>query len=430
MNNLFLNILLIHVGIYVFYAFNLNQKKGKPWIVALLCGFSVIICMTFPFSIFPGYIYDFRIIPLVLSFLYGSIPAGCTVTFILFIYRYMIGGDGFISSLIVYSIVALLAIWSIKHFASMSTLKKYIFGTSFALASSITSSIVSLVQLGNAATPEMVEFFIYYCLLNGLAMWMSIYVIEMMRENIRMRAELQRTEKLQVMGELAASIAHEIRNPMTVAKGFAQLLQQRSKDDTTLRYTGMVMEELDRAETILSDYLSYAKPKMECVQIIDIKQQLNHVINMMGPYAEAEGTTIQCHMEDGLYIVGDERKLCQVLVNMIKNATEATDGNGRIIINSYPFEGNAVIDIIDNGIGMSIDQIQRLGHPFVSNKEKGTGLGMMVCFRIIQAFQGKIEVKSEEGRGTAFSIKIPLAPENAGSDRSIQADRTIVKQSS
>lgn len=136
------------------------------------------------------------------------------------------------------------------------------------------------------------------------------FLIETMRENIEMRNEIQRAEKLQVLGELAAAIAHEIRNPMTVVRGFVQLLRSRATNETDLNYAKkMAIEELDRAESIISDYLAYVKPEMEKKETIDVKKkQLINVINIMEPYVNYNGIELSYSLEEALFIIADSKK--------------------------------------------------------------------------------------------------------------------------
>jgi two-component system, sporulation sensor kinase B len=237
-------------------------------------------------------------------------------------------------------------------------------------------------------------------------------MIETMRDNVKMRDEIHRSEKLNVLGELAATIAHEIRNPLTVSKGFIQLIKSRSNNDTDLKYSTLALEEIDRAESIISEYLMYAKPQADKIENVNVKEHLNTVLKIIEPYITAHGQTLNHNMEDALYINADAKKFTQVMINLIKNAIEAMEQDGQLQINAYAHSYDVVIEIIDTGVGMTQDQISRLGVPFYSTKDKGTGLGLMVCYRIIEALDGKIQVESTKGIGTKFSVVIPKAVEN------------------
>lgn len=255
-------------------------------------------------------------------------------------------------------------------------------------------------------------FFVMYCLLHVLAMWMAIYIIEMMRENLILWKEIERAEKMYVLGELAASIAHEIRNPMTVIRGFVQLLSNEETGRTNKSYMKLVMSELDRAESIIEDYLSYARPQIDKKEAIEIGELMKKVMNIVEGFTIMKNVQISCNIQDSLQVIGDAKKLAQVFINFLKNAVEAMPNGGMLQIHCYKKGDAVIIDITDNGVGMDKAEIERLGNPFYSTKEKGTGLGLMVSYRIIETMEGKIQVFSRKGEGTKFSIILPAIRED------------------
>jgi two-component system sporulation sensor kinase B len=162
----------------------------------------------------------------------------------------------------------------IKLFQRLPLVKKIILGTFLALIASIfviTSSIITSQELWSH---QFTTFLVYYIFLVTLCTGVVLYTIEKFRENIRMRAEILKAEKSLALGELAATIAHEIRNPLTVAKGFAQLLKEQALSENSRNYTNYMLEEIESAESIISDYLTYAKPNSEKIVIIDLNSFL------------------------------------------------------------------------------------------------------------------------------------------------------------
>ncbi|RXZ84309.1 sensor histidine kinase [Paenibacillaceae bacterium] len=222
---------------------------------------------------------------------------------------------------------------------------------------------------------------------------------------------LQRSEKMEIISGLAASVAHEVRNPLQVTRGFLQLLTNKAgKKDKY--YMSLAIEELDRASNIITDFLTFAKPELEQIVVMDIAEEMKQIEGILVPLANLQGGKIILDIPNNLFIRGNSSKLKQAFINMIKNSIEALNGSGQINIWAYSDKKEVVIHIKDNGEGMNATELAKLGEPYFSNKSKGTGLGLMVTFRIIEVMQGKLEFRSEKGIGTEAIIRFP-AHENA-----------------
>jgi two-component system, sporulation sensor kinase B len=408
-NNLLVNILIILLSIFVTFALGLYKDRRVILWMGLPSAI-VILCMSFPFSMLPGYIYDLRIIPLLLGYLYLGSRVGLFTFATLLFYRYSIGGIGFFTTIHTFTFLMFITYFFVRSFHSYSSRKRIAISTALAFLSSLVETIESVLQMqfkGIHLQGEL-KFFASYCLIHLLAMWMSSYIIEMMRENASMREEIQRAEKMQVVGELAASIAHEIRNPMTVIQGFIQLLQKEHTEEQRRFYTGLMMAEVNRSESIIEDYLSYAKPQIDRKEPVNIKEQTIKVVNMISSYAKSHNVEIRYLELYPLYVLANAEKINQVLINIVKNGIEAMQIGGILEIRTYQDKKNVVIDIIDSGAGLTDEEIKRLGEPFYSTKEKGTGLGLMVSYRLVDAMKGKLKVVSKKGKGTTFTISLPI----------------------
>lgn len=220
----------------------------------------------------------------------------------------------------------------------------------------------------------------------------------------------RKSEKLEIVSHLAASISHEVRNPLTVAKGFMQLFYEDLKRNSKKQLCDIAIKELDRAAEIINDYLMFAKPAIEHKEMISIWSELQHAVTIVTPLANMNTVQIQLplpHDEDG-FILGDRQKLQQCLINVLKNGIEAMPNGGKLQVLLHHHHSDLQIDIHDSGKGMTQEQINRLGEPYFTTKEKGTGLGMMVSFSIVKGMKGSINVTSEPQKGTCFSIKFPL----------------------
>ncbi|MBY0122713.1 ATP-binding protein [Bacillus sp. S/N-304-OC-R1] len=239
----------------------------------------------------------------------------------------------------------------------------------------------------------------------------AIDEMEQILQKTKIQRELQRAEKMNAIGQLAASVAHEIRNPMTVVKGFLQIfLAKEQMSEEERMYIRLMIEEMSRAETIINDYLSLAKPDIELMEKLNAAEIASKVLDLMNSYAMmSKNILVIPNLNEDVYIKGNVSELKQVLINILKNGIEAMKDGGTLRIDVYKEANYGVFQISDSGIGMTPEELERLGTAFYSLKEKGTGIGMMVCYQIIERMKGRIEVQSENGVGTTFKIFVPLS---------------------
>ena len=219
---------------------------------------------------------------------------------------------------------------------------------------------------------------------------------------------LMKSEKLLVVGELAAGIAHEIRNPLTSLKGFSQLLQDKYPEDDM--YFSIMLTELERINEIVEEFLFIAKPNA----VTFAPRNVSTILQETLLFLEAEATLYNVNMFLHVHtnhrtILGDNKQLKQVFLNILKNAIEAMPQGGTVTVHLYEKKGELVLSFQDTGIGMEKERIQKLGEPFFTTKEKGTGLGLMVSYKIIHAHNGTVQVYSEKGVGTNVTVTFPLA---------------------
>ncbi|GIO92817.1 MULTISPECIES: HAMP domain-containing sensor histidine kinase [Paenibacillus] len=236
-------------------------------------------------------------------------------------------------------------------------------------------------------------------------------VLEYSRELELFNNELQRSEKMEIISELAASVAHEVRNPLQVTRGFMQLLSQSAKPEEK-EYFALALKEMDRASGIITDFLTFAKPQVEQIVPLNVYEELKHVTGILLPLANLAGGTIELEEAEDLCITGNSSKLKQAMINIVKNGIEALDGEGTVRIWAYAQSNEVIIHIQDNGVGMDALELSRLGEPYFSNKSKGTGLGLMVTYRIIKSMNGTIHFNSRKGVGTEAIIRFPACASN------------------
>lgn len=405
--NLLLNFLYILISLLVFFSQGWYKSKNRHWIIGILAGLGIIFCMSFPFTAFPGYFFDLRIIPVLIAVLYGNKRAALVVVVVLVGYRYILGGDGFYATVFSYIPIILFGLIALK-WVRILKMSLTTFGTLLALTTVLLIVGTLYVSVPNIILNNFV-FFFQYIIVVVLCMWVSLFLADALRENIRMREEMQRREKMQVVSELAATIAHEIRNPITVTKGFLQLLQPRMNDSLTRSYADLALDEIERADSILSDYLLYANPDTLKIEKLDVKEHLLDMCKQIEPHVQSEGHQLHVEAEDSLFIQADANYFHRAVTNILQNSLDALHQKGEISVRAYARDSDIFLEIKDNGCGMNEEQIKRLGEPFYSTKAKGTGLGLMVTYKFISMLNGRVDVESKEGEGTTFTIAIPKA---------------------
>ncbi|WP_042357029.1 ATP-binding protein [Bacillus rubiinfantis] len=220
--------------------------------------------------------------------------------------------------------------------------------------------------------------------------------------------DLRQQEKLAVVGQMAASIAHEIRNPLASLKGFVQLQQERPPENRD--YFPIMIQEIDRINIIVNDLMYISKPKTVQMQLANLQEIISYTISIMEYQAEAQGVTIDTMLEESLPLIKcDEKHLKQVFINLLKNALEAMPEGGMIrIFGKRGHNSTIVVTVEDNGSGIKQVDIPRLTQPFYTTKKDGTGLGLMVVNHIINEHHGHLTVDSELGKGTKVSVTLPI----------------------
>ncbi|MFB9329789.1 PAS domain S-box protein [Paenibacillus aurantiacus] len=243
------------------------------------------------------------------------------------------------------------------------------------------------------------------------------------RERKRAEEALVNSEKLSVAGQMAAGIAHEIRNPLASLKGFSQLLKK--KFDKHHDYFDIMLAELDRINEIVQEFMALAKPQAnQLFGHYDLIRIFHAVMTLLETQAIMNNVELCLNMSEAgeTSIYCDENQIKQVFINLLKNAIEAMPAGGRIEIELRALrDGEVTILIKDQGVGIPIELIDKLGGPFYTTKSSGTGLGLMICNRIVQAHHGEMSFASESGLGTTVTVVLPLAGSRAAETAKITA---------
>lgn len=229
--------------------------------------------------------------------------------------------------------------------------------------------------------------------------------LELERSNQQLQMQAQ---KLAVAGQIAAGIAHEVRNPLTSVNGFLQLMKTQYPERTD--YFDIIFSEIKRIDFVLSELLVLAKPQSVHFQEVQLHDLLEQVITLLNTNAVLSNIDLKqpFKKKDAGAILADANQMKQLFINLIKNAIEAMPEGGSIYISTEKVMNEWKITIQDEGKGMSEDDIQKIYDPFFSTKKEGTGLGLTICATILKDHHGRMDVKSELRKGTAFHIYLPV----------------------
>lgn len=385
-----------------------HSPKLNSTIFILLCSISAIFCISFAAQTIHGFQFDMRHIVLIISTLTGGPVAGGAILIVLNVYRFVIGGIGFFPSAIGSILLYVVLIFTYKRFTKGSNRIKLLFTILYSLTYGLVWVPLFLIKV--PSTMYHLPHIIAYELCAMIGTILILYLLNILQLQARLQEELINAEKFHLIGEMAASISHEIRNPLTSTKGFLQLLQSENcSEEERKLYTKIAINSIEQANHVLTDYLTFSKPSIEKEQILQIEEELLHAVSLITPLANLTNVQIAyTKQSNNFYISGEKQKFNQCLLNILKNCIEAMPEGGNLILTLIPNHKHIQLSIKDTGIGMDSEQIKRLGAPFYSTKEKGTGLGMMVVFSIIKAMNGKIDITSEKDIGTAFLLTFPL----------------------
>lgn len=251
----------------------------------------------------------------------------------------------------------------------------------------------------------------------------SVILFQDLREVEALKAEVERARHLAAIGRLAAGVAHEVRNPLSSLKGFAQLLRGKfGPGSDEERYSDIMIEEVERLDRVVQELLDFAKPVQPDRSPTDPNSLVDEAMALVSEDAGFRNVSITRRLADGLpRVLVDQFQIRQVLLNILLNAIEAMGGGGTLTIETSlaadreesPAGGFVSISVTDTGPGLNVQEIDKLFEPFYTTKQKGTGLGLTIVSRLIEQNGGHIGVASEVGKGSTFSIRLPVAGDAA-----------------
>lgn len=390
----------------IFFPFQPNQplRLKQKITYGLIGSFGALLCMFYPIETLGKTHFDLRMIAILIITIYGGWLSGSIVLLFVCIYRILIGGPYVIIGVAV-SVIAFIIGLLFRKLLLRSQHKVL---TSLLILT--VYSIIYIIIIYFSISILELPFYIIYFSIFYLTFIAIMMIIEKLIKTNKQIEEMVYLDKLNMVGQMAASIAHEIRNPLSTVRGFIQHLSEDTKDEQFKRFSPLILDELDRTNKIITDYLNITKPEQFQLTIINLTSVLQTCVDLLRPFASYSNSSIIFEKEEDYFIRGDEHHLKQAIMNVIKNGIESTEDRGTIVIRMAPDQitGIVEISITDNGVGMTHEQLSKIGLPFYTTKTKGTGLGSMVTNKIIREMHGKIEYESQVEKGTVVRIFLPL----------------------
>ncbi|HDR7622658.1 TPA: two-component sensor histidine kinase [Bacillus mycoides] len=386
---LFYIILFLYDVIYCFVypAMNINEARvGWPE-GGMGIGVYILVISLFPISIYlqkQGYVHFVKYL-----FLIGYMLIDLINNLMIYLHSDRVFENGNMVEIFLILFAPIFVNRKYFYLVSFSVIGKYVFFT-------------LILQDLKVVIPLVLCIF-YFIISHSLLKRFQSYV----RTVVEMMNSMKETENLAVIGTMSTTIAHEIRNPLTALKGFTQIQKERNPEDT-MSYE-IMLQEIERINGFVSELMLLGKPKPTNYEWCNIGEILLYVVQLMESYATQYKVKFNLQVDGNLPVInGDDKQLKQVLLNIIKNGIESMPGGGNIRILAYEKAGeNLCISVEDQGLGIENEKIEKIGKAFYTTKENGTGLGLMITYKIIEEHQGSIAIESSMGIGTKVEIYLP-----------------------
>lgn len=241
----------------------------------------------------------------------------------------------------------------------------------------------------------------------------AVMVLHDVTELRRTQAVVREREKLALIGTMAAGITHEVKNPLTSIRGLAQMMHYQYRHDRKIMdFTGIIIEEVDRTVRVITDFLQVARPKPPRFERKNLNSLAADIMSIVEPQANLSNVIVICETAPDIPdCLMDEAQMKQVLLNLCHNAIQAMPEGGRMVlrVGGLDYQGMVYISVNDSGEGISPDDLTKLGVPFHTTKESGTGLGLSISYAIVDMHGGRVEVDSNPGRGSTFTVLLPVS---------------------
>ena len=338
-------------------------------------------------------------IPLVVSILYNRKLSSVVLAFFLMIFNYSVGNNILVVMIEYFVYVLFIVLLSKKKISYKNLLLIFIF------MKGISLTIEKYYVLGDKSITCLFQIFV--CLVVFyLVSVLIIKIINKIEETISLNQTLKELEKEKKLKNSLFKITHEVKNPIAVCKGYLSMMDYNDIEKIK-RYNEIILSEIDRTLDIMDNFSEYTKINIE-TDLMDLDELISDTVKGLNPLFTSNNIKVIYNYDDEIFINGDYRRLKQVLVNTLKNSTEAIEGEGRITLKIRKTKKFVFLYIKDNGCGMTSGELKKIGELFYSSKEKGCGVGVALSSEIIKLHGGELKYKSVFGEYTEAIIKLPV----------------------
>ena len=337
--------------------------------------------------------------PLIISILYNRKYASIAIAIILIGFNALIGNN-IIITVIEYLFYIIIFVILLKKIKSPNTVILTI-----TCIKGVFMTIEQYYILENQALTTIIKVaiaLIVFYLISTIV----INIISKIEETISLNQTLKELEKEKNLKNSLFKITHEVKNPIAVCKGYLSMIDYTNKEKAK-KYNEIILSEIDRTLDIMDNFSEYTKINIK-KDIMDLDSLITDTINSLNPIFKEKSIKVTYKYDDELYIEGDYKRLKQVLINILKNSTEAITTNGQITITLKKLKNNINLVIKDNGVGISKEDLDKIGDLFYTSKEKGCGIGVALSKEIINQHNGTITYTSKLDNYTKVTIKLPL----------------------
>ncbi|WP_298827088.1 HAMP domain-containing sensor histidine kinase [uncultured Planococcus sp.] len=408
-NNIFFIIFPIIVYQMLATAGQRNFFVSHRVTMTVLFSISIILCMLFPYQFLTDqYIFDLRQVPMIVGALYGGPIVSAMLFLVSSIGRIFIGGDGMYIAILNQFVIAAGVPFLRPLYMRINRLRKIALVFCISIASLLFNMFAGAFFFGDPLD-DIIGIWVMLMINQGTIIVLTALLIEHMQRQEYMYNSLLKHEKMETVSHFAAAVSHELRNPLQSIKGFIQLMKEYEYSrEKQVEFHDLILREINAAEDLIDDYLVYAKPTYGQLEPTAAASEVRHVLKIMAPYATGKDVEVHfAEMDETVEILVDRHKFQQALVNIIRNGIEAMPDGGTLSISVKSSPAKVWVEVTDKGVGMTKEEVQRLGEPYFSNKIKGTGLGLMVTYSIVSQMNGQVLVDSEKGKGTEFTLEFP-----------------------
>lgn len=405
MKDIILNMILITFPILIYFvlvSYNEEIKIKKDTLLTITLITSLYLCLKYVQDEVNTKILLFCNIPIVIAYMKNKPVLGVFLSVANILYSHFILEIDILITIIKY--ISYLVLY-------LCAKKKKLSNSSFILSVAVIQAFFLSfeyffkdikVSLENLLMLLMIIFIYYFLAFSILYLFRIIDKLESLNETIKI------LEKDKTIKDALFKLTHEIKNPLAVCKGYLDMIDINKKEKAE-KYISIMKQEVDRSLNIISDFVEYNKIKIKKEQI-DLNCLLDDVYDSFKILVNNKKVKLEYKDRDDeeIYFEGDYERLKQVLVNLLKNALEATEENGRIEIYSNIYKKHLEIIIKDNGIGMSKETLEKIKEMFYTTKQNGTGLGVALSNEIIKSHNGELIFESETNKGTTATIRLPF----------------------